>query len=110
VQAHYGIYRTPTLGVLLKTSRRWEAATGDVIAARQPLDSAALARLEQAAATGAARSAAVLARTHTTRTAALVGALLLGVSGGWLIRRSELISAEHRLAAAFDNEPSGATA
>lgn len=61
--------------------------------ARQPIDPAALERLEAAAAGGAAAWAAELARAHNLRTvliasAALVGALVVGAGGGYWFGRS----------------------
>src|SRR4051812_23568129 len=75
--------------------------------ARQPVDPAAIVRLEQAAVTGADRRAAVLARAHNGRTvliaaAILVGAVLVaGSAGYWAGRRSQLVTEAALSQAAF---------
>lgn len=73
-----------------------------------PLDPAALVRLEGAAATGAAKRAAELARAHTRRTALLYagGALLcmaLAGAGGFFLGRTSVQHTERRIAAAFQD-------
>ena len=79
-------------------------------AGRQPLDPAALVRLEEAAVTGADRRAAALARAHNRRTvltavAAVIAALVVtGVGGyGWGHRAQSaaIASTETGVAAAF---------
>ena len=85
--------------------------------ARQPLDPAALVRLEQAAATGADRRAAQLARAHNRRTvltalAMIVGALLgTGIGSYWWGHRAQaaaIASTEAGVSAAFRDGPAAA--
>ncbi len=87
--------------------------------ARQPTEPAALERLEQAAAAGADRRAADLARARNWRTAlisgaVLAGAVLLALGGGFEWGRSSANAAvaqtERRLVAAFQDEPDAARA
>jgi hypothetical protein len=67
-------------------------------AARQPLDAAALDRLVKAAATGAEKKAAALARAHNRKTLALAAAVLAGVAlaccggGYWIGRHAAVVS------------------
>lgn len=82
--------------------------------AKGPVDPAGVVRLEQAAATGAARRAAELARAHTWRTiiivaAVLVGAVVISGAGGyWVGRRSQLVTEADLPAAAFRDGPAAA--
>lgn len=92
----------------------------DAIAeARQPADPAALARLEQAAATGADQRAADLARAHNMRTLLvygggfLVGLMLAGYVGnlwGQAAATVGIHQTERRLATAFQDGPDAAAA
>lgn len=82
--------------------------------ARQPIDSASVQRLETAAASGAARRAAELARSHTWRTLVIVAGMLVGVSlasggfGYWAGRHSQLATKAGLEAAAFRDGPAAA--
>lgn len=82
--------------------------------ARAPVDPAALVRLEEAAATGADRRAATLARAHNWRTVllaagALVGALAIGGVGGfWFGWNSQIATASRIEAAALRDGPDAA--
>lgn len=85
--------------------------------ARQPLDPAALVRLEEAAATGADRRAAHLARAHNRRTvltavAAVAATLVLtGTGGYWWGQRAQtaaIASTEAGVSAAFRDGPAAA--
>jgi hypothetical protein len=87
--------------------------------ARQPIDTAALERLERSAATGADRRAADLARARNWRTmliygGALAGAVLLALGGDFAWGRASANAAvaqtERRLAAAFADGPDAAAA
>lgn len=87
--------------------------------ARQPLDPAALVRLEKAAVTGADRRAADLAQSRNRRTlllgglAAVVG-LAVAASGGVLwgtaTEAASVHETEQRLAVAFQDSPNAAAA
>lgn len=92
-----------TLGVFPSFVGRLDAA---VEHARQPMDPAALARLEAAAAIGAARHTAEIARAHARRTALLFSVSLISVaiiasSAGFMWGRTKVQDTERRLAAAF---------
>jgi hypothetical protein len=84
--------------------------------ARQPVDPTAIKRLETAAATGAARHAAELARAHRWRTiviaaAVLVGGVVAGAAGGVLAERHSQIATEAGITAeAFSDGPAAAAA
>ena len=87
--------------------------------ARQPLDPAALVRLEKAAVTGADRRAADLAQSHDRRTlllgglAAVVGLAAAaggGVLWGTATEAASVHETEQRLAAAFADGPNAAAA
>lgn len=92
---------------------------GAVEEARQPLNPAALARLEEAAVTGADRRAAELARAHNRRTLllgglAVVGSLAAAAGGGafWgaAAANERVHETERRLAMAFQDGPDAAAA
>lgn len=87
--------------------------------ARQPLDPAALVRLEKAAVTGADRRAAELAQSRNRRTLLLGGlavvvGLLAAVGGGVLwgtaMANANVRETEQRLAGAFQDGPDAAAA
>ena len=84
--------------------------------ARLPVDPAALVRLEEAAATGANRRAAVLARAHSRRTiiiatAVLVGGIVAGALGGVLAERHAQLATEAGITTeAFSDGPAAAAA
>lgn len=86
---------------------------------RQPLDPAALVRLEEAAATGADRRSAALARAHNLRTLLIYGggvlALVVVVATvaflwGRAAANVAVVETERRLAAAFQDGPGAAAA
>jgi hypothetical protein len=85
-------------------------------AARQPVDPAALVRLEEAAATGADRRVVKLVRAHNWRTvviaaAVLVGGITAGAVGGVLIdRRFQLATEAAITTEAFSDGPTAAAA
>ena len=102
------------LGVFPSLLERLEDA---VERARQPVDPAALQRLEQAAATGAAKRAAELARAANRRTLVLAGTitacavLAAGAGGFWWGRHTQAVaiaSTEAGVGAAFRDGPSAA--
>lgn len=67
------------IGVSLDAQLRLhDASIGQMREAREPLEPAALVRLEEAAATGADRRAAALARAHNWRTIIIAAAVLVG--------------------------------
>jgi hypothetical protein len=84
--------------------------------AQLPVDPAALVRLEKAAATGADRRAAGLARAHNWRTvsiatAVLIGGIVAGAAGGyWAGRHSQIATGAGIAAAAFLDGPTAADA
>jgi hypothetical protein len=103
-----------TLGVFPSVLDRLEDA---VVRARQPVDPAALQRLETAAASGAAKRAAELARASNLRTFLLAGTiaasavLVAGAGGFWWGRHTQeeaIASTEAGLAAAFRDGPDAA--
>jgi hypothetical protein len=104
-----------TLGVFPSVLQRLERA---VERARQPIDPASLERLEAAAASGAARRAAELARASNLRTFLLAGTitactlLATGAGGYWWGRHAQveaIVSTEAGLAAtAFRDGPAAA--
>ena len=105
-----------TLGVFPSVLERLEGA---VERARQPVDPAALQRLEAAAASGAAKRAAELARAANLRTFLLAGTitavvvLAAGAGGFWWGRHTqavEIASTEAGVAAAFRDGPGAAAA
>jgi hypothetical protein len=83
---------------------------------RQPIDPAALVRLEEAAVTGADRRAAELARTYNWRTvviaaAVLVGGVMAGTVGGVLMDRRFQVATEAAITTeAFSDGPAAAAA
>lgn len=104
------------VGVLSGFSRHWDEALGR---ARQPIDAEDLKRLEHAAASGADRRAAILARTHNRRTlllaaSGLVGAIVVSFAGGFVFgsaaHRSAIASTAAGLTAAFAHGDKGAAA
>lgn len=101
-----------TLGMFPSIVHRLETA---VETARQPIDPAAIERLESAAASGAAQRAGELARAHNWRTitiamAVLVGVAVAGVAGGvWAERRAQLATDAGIAAEAVRQGPSGAS-
>jgi hypothetical protein len=104
-----------TLGVFPSVLDRLEDA---VVRARQPVDPAALQRLEDAASSGAAQRAAELARAANLRTFLLAGViaacavLAAGAGGFWWGRHAQveaIASTEAGLTAAF-RDGSGAAA
>lgn len=103
-----------TLGVFPSLLERLEKA---VERARQPVDPAALQRLEDAAASGAAKRAAELARAANMRTFLLAGTIaacsvLAAVAGGfWWGQHAQAVtiaSTEAGVSAAFRNGPGAA--
>jgi hypothetical protein len=105
-----------TLGVFPSVLERLEGA---VERARQPVDPAALQRLEAAAASGAAKRAAELARAANLRTFPgggndpTVAVLAAGAGGFWWGRHTqavEIASTETGIAAAFRDGPGAAAA
>lgn len=103
-----------TLGVFPSVLERLEAA---VERARQPVDPASVQRLETAAASGAAKRAAELARAANRRTmltavAAVVGALIVTGTGGYWwgyhAQTAAITSTEAGVAAAFRDGPGAA--
>ena len=103
-----------TLGVFPSLLERLEAA---VERARQPVNPAALQRLETAAASGAAKRAAELARAANLRTFLLAGTiaacavLAAGVGGFWWGRHGQAVaiaSTEAGVMAAFRDGPGAA--
>ncbi len=76
--------------------------------ARQPLDTAALARMEKAAAEGASRASSALVRAHNQRSV-VVGSLVValfvaaGLGGGYWWGRSDAITRFHLSEAGFAN-------
>ena len=103
-----------SLGLFPAFVQRLDAAIDH---ARQPIDHAAVERLEAAAASGAARRAGELARAHTLRTvlagaAVLAGAVLAAAGGGFWWGRSTqaaVVSAtEAGVSAAFREGPAAA--
>lgn len=87
--------------------------------ARQPLDPAVITRLEKAAATGADRRAATLARSRNIRTLliggmAVVAGLTLAAGGGVLwgaaAANARIQETERRLVVAFQDGPDAAAA
>lgn len=110
--AKAGLANDPLRYALGGIAAALDAFQAGIEAVHRPIDPAALKRLEVAAATGAARRAAELARAHTRRTALLyVGGVLLGMglagAGGLLWGRTSVEHAaertERRLAAAFQD-------
>jgi hypothetical protein len=90
-----------------------------IVEARQPVDPAALAKLKQAAATGADQRAVDLARSHKWRTllisgAVLAGAVLLALGSGFAWGRqtanAAIAETDRRLVAAFTDGPDAARA
>lgn len=76
---------------------------------------AALARIERAAVTGADRRTVELARAHTLRTVlirggVLIGGVLLALGGGYAWGRSSVAETDRRLVAAFSDGPDAAAA
>ena len=82
--------------------------------ARQPVDPGSVGRVEAAAAAGAERRVAALARAHNLRTVmsaatGLVGALIIGAGCGyWVGRNSQLVTKSEVEAAAFRDGPNAA--
>lgn len=98
------------LGVFPVFVERLESA---IEHARQPVDPAALARLEAAAASGAARRAAELARVQAWRTMLLYGGvfalgMMLATGGGFAWGRMSVQQTERDLVAAFADGPEAA--
>jgi hypothetical protein len=85
-------------------------------AARQPVDPAALVRLEEAAAIGADRRAVKLARAHNWRTVLIAAAVLVGgvvagaVSGVLMDRRFQLATEAGITTEAFSDGPAASAA
>jgi hypothetical protein len=82
---HLMAAQSATLGVFPAVMRNWRAA---VELARGPVDPASVEQLARAAASGAERNAATLARTHALRTVlvaagAMAGAVLAAGVGGY---------------------------
>ena len=99
-----------TLGVFPAIFRRLEAGGDRSV---HPLDPSAVARIEKAAAAGAERRVAALARAHGWRTvliaaAVFVGAIALGGLGGFLAGRNTEIATGSRLEAAAFRDGSDA--
>jgi hypothetical protein len=95
-----------------------EDLTAAIDRARQPLDPAALVRLEQAAAKGADRRAAELARAHNRRTlllavVAMIGTFVVAGAGGFWwghsAQTAAIASTEAGLSAAFRDGPAAAS-
>ena len=91
-----------TLGVFPSIVRRLEAGRDR---SDHPLDPAAVARIEKAAAAGAERRVAALAKAHSWRTvlaaaAIFVGALAVGGLAGFLAGRNTAIATGSRIEAA----------